>query len=114
MVCITDKAPTAPPGGSQRISEIGYWAELGFTDQVVVAYDVWVNDDRHMSERGREPSRQVIAMKSLARTGLGSTTLALLLAVVVAGQAAGATWIKVQVASGFLSGLATLADGTAQ
>ena len=52
-------------------------------------------------------------MKSLARTGLGSTTLALLLAVVVAGQAAGATWIKVQVASGFLSGLATLADGTA-
>ena len=33
--------------GPERISEIGYWAELGFTDHVVVAYDVWVNDDRH-------------------------------------------------------------------
>ncbi len=53
-------------------------------------------------------------MKSLARTGFGSTTLALLLTAVVAGQAAGATWTKVQVASGAsLSGLATLADGTA-
>ncbi len=33
--------------GPERISEIGYWPELGFTDHVVVAYDVWVNDDRH-------------------------------------------------------------------